>query len=112
MPKQNTDSKKASSISPVDLPVLPVITLLLVLLLGIAALNQTMPNGADRAPSGVKRVGRYLRTGQWQADVRTVAAAFRYFVDPELGPEPGEVTLPTGGVAIVRSNTSPNLPNI
>lgn len=112
MPKQNADLNKASRIHRVDWIVLPGLTLLLVLLLGMAAFNQIMPKGPDRTAGNSMRMGRYLRLEQWRADVLTVAAAFRYFADPDLAAPTDTNVPPTSGIAVVRSNSSPTLPNI
>jgi hypothetical protein len=60
------------------------VALLLALALGASAiLNHLVPTVPDRAQGVTARVGWYLRSGQLQADVRTLAAAFEFIMAPE-----------------------------
>jgi hypothetical protein len=51
---------------------------LLCLALGAAAVNQLWAQAPDPAPRATGRTGWYFRSGQWQADLRTLAAAYHY----------------------------------
>lgn len=62
------------------------VALLLFLTLGAAALNHLMPKGSYRAPEITARLGWYLHAGQFEADVRTLAAAFQFILETELSP--------------------------
>lgn len=53
---------------------------LLTLVLGSAALNRLQFQMPDRAQGVSARAGWYLRSGQWQADVRTLAAACQFIM--------------------------------
>jgi len=46
------------------------------------------------AAPGSPPLARYLRTGQWRGDARTIAAAVRYLLEVEPPAKPGEA-LPT-----------------
>jgi len=62
------------------------ITLLLSLALAFAAFDYAVPKVPDGTPGSTRRVGWYLRSGQWHADVRTLATAFQFLVnsDPDV----------------------------
>lgn len=64
----------------------PGLTLLLILLLAAAALGRLVPSVRDGMPGAKARGGWYFRSGQWQADVRTLAAAFQYIMDDDSDP--------------------------
>jgi hypothetical protein len=62
--------------------------LLLPLALGSAAVTYTVltplaPKQPGRGQGVTARMGWYLQSGQLQADARTLAAAFRYVMEPE-----------------------------
>ena len=43
----------------------------------------SVPSAKFAAVAGSPRPFRYIRSGQWQADARTFAAAIRYLLEPE-----------------------------
>jgi hypothetical protein len=67
--------------------------LYLLLLLGLTlvstAINRLVPKDSNGVQRTNVRVGWYLRSGQWHADVRTLAAAFQYLMTPDTKPADG-----------------------
>ena len=61
------------------------ISLLLCLTLAFAAFDYVVPKVANGDEAGTRRVGWYLRSGQWRADVRTLAAAFEFILNLDQG---------------------------
>lgn len=59
---------------------------LLTLALGSAALNHLLAQVPDRAQRVTARTGWYFRSGQWQADVRTLAAACQFIMANDAAP--------------------------
>ena len=70
-------------------------------LLGITALDTSQfdvaPARGDAVPAPAARMAavagsprsfRYIRSGQWQADARTLVAVVRYLLDPEVLTKP------------------------
>ena len=57
------------------------IGLLLCLTLAYAAFDYVVPKAPDGTDGATRRIGWYLRSGQWQADVHTLVAAFQFVVD-------------------------------
>jgi len=49
------------------------------------------PGGSLRDRSGPLRFGWYLRSGQWRADLRTLAAAVAYVVDEDNSAQPKNI---------------------
>ena len=45
--------------------------------------DQLMPKMSSGMPGGQSRLGWYLSSGQWHADVRTVAAVAHYVFSPD-----------------------------
>lgn len=46
------------------------------------------PSAKSVAVAGRPRPFRYIRSGQWQADTRTLAAVVRYLLEPEIQAKP------------------------
>lgn len=61
----------------------PCLAMLLVLLMAFTGFDRLVPDDSNRAQGGNARVGWYLRSGQWHADVRTLAAVFQYLLSPD-----------------------------
>ena len=59
------------------------LSLLLCLTLAFAAFDYVVAKVPDGAQGVTKRNGWYFRSGQWCADVRTLAAAFKSIVDSD-----------------------------
>jgi hypothetical protein len=59
------------------------ISLLLGVALALAAFDYAVPQPEDGTQGGTRRLGWYLRSGQWQADVHTAVAAFQFLVNSE-----------------------------
>jgi len=56
--------------------------------IGLAGLP---PGGSIRDRNGPLRFGWYLRSGQWRADLRTLAAAVAYVVDQDNSAQPKNI---------------------
>ena len=67
----------------VCLGLLGVALLFSLALVSAAALNCLVPKVPDRAQGVTARMGWYLHSGQWQADVRTLTASFHYMMATE-----------------------------
>ena len=59
------------------------ISLLLCVTLALAVFDYAVPPAQAGTQGGARRVGWYLRSGQWRADVHTVVAAFKFMVDSD-----------------------------
>ena len=87
-----------------------VALLLVALPLAFGALNYLVP----KVPNGVQgttvRMGWYLRSGQWQADARTLVAALQFLMDPD--PMSPAWTYPPGiqPMAVSQSESNPPSP--
>ena len=46
------------------------------------------PAAKSAAVAGSRRPFRYIRSGQWQADARSLAAVVRYLLEPEIPAKP------------------------
>ena len=46
------------------------------------------PAAKSGAVAGNPRLFRYIQSGQWQADARTLAAVVRYLLEPEIKAKP------------------------
>jgi len=91
--------------------VLPGVIILLALTAAFAPLNYLVPRLPHGARGPSVRIGWYLRSGQWHADVRTLAAAFQYVMDAYPGPAT-RTNSPTNWVAAVESEDGPNRPGV
>ena len=85
--------------------------LLLVLTLAVAAFSRVAPKTSDGVHGTTVHVGWYLRSGQWQADMRTVVAAFQFIIDTDSYLPVG-TNSPTNRVAMALSQPDPNSPGI
>ena len=83
--------------------------LLPVLTLALAAFNCLLPKVSE-VPGTRMRVGWYLRSGQWHADVRTLAAAFQYLMIPDENISSG-TNSPTNQIATAVSEAGWNPPS-
>ena len=83
--------------------------LLLAVLAGAwAGFDQLMPQVPGGLRSGQSRLGWYLRSGQWHADVRTAIAAADYVFDPANDLLP---TVPSATHHQMAAASSPPLPS-
>ena len=73
----------------------------LTLTVALAALNYLVPKVSE-FPGTSMRLGWYVRSGQWHADVRTMAAAFQYLMTPDQNISSG-TNSPTNQLAIAVS---------
>lgn len=55
--------------------------LLVLLSVGLVVTEYLVPEPSSRSLGASSRAGWYLRSGQWRADVRTLAAAFEFVMD-------------------------------
>lgn len=85
---------------------LPCLIVLLVLTLAVVAFNRLVPKVANGGQGSTARVGWYLRSGQWHADVRTLVAAFEFVMTPDSS-APAGTNSPTNRLAMALS-----LPNL
>ena len=83
--------------------------LLALLPLSFTALDYLVPKAASQDQRASTRAGWYLRSGQWRADVRTIAAAFEYVIDLVPG-APAGTNSPTKQLAAPARPVGPNLP--
>ena len=90
---------------------LPCLILLLVLTLAIAAFNRVVPKTSDGVHGITVHVGWYLRSSQWQADMRTLVAAFQFIMDTDSY-LPAGTNSRTNRVAVALSQPDPNSPGI
>lgn len=79
--------------------------LLLGMTLASAAFTRLVPKDSNGVQGTNVRVGWYLRSGQWHADVRTLAAAFQYLMTPDTRPPTG-ANSPTNQLATAVSSRS------
>lgn len=84
---------------------LPCLMLLLGMTLASAAFTRLVPKDSNGVQGTNVRVGWYLRSGQWHADVRTLAAAFQYLMTPDTRPPTG-ANSPTNQLATAVSSRS------
>lgn len=74
------------------MPVLGI-SLLLGLTVALGAFVYAVPKVANGKPGNTRRLSWYLRSGQWRADARTLAAAFQFLVDSDpVAPIPSKPT--------------------
>jgi hypothetical protein len=59
--------------------------LLLLVPLGVTALDYLVPKFLTPGQSAATRAGWYLRSNQWQADIRTLVCAVAYVMEAEAG---------------------------
>ena len=64
---------------------LPVLGSLLILFMALLALNRLVPAVPGRAFGPTVRMSWYFHSGQWSADVRTLAAASQFVLENEPG---------------------------
>ena len=89
------------------------VALLLPLALGSAAVTYTVltplaPQQPGHAQGVTARMGWYLQSGQLQVDARTLAAVFRYVMEPEPDtPRPTVTNFANLPVAIKADQSSP-----
>ena len=90
---------------------LPGVIALLACAAAFAAFGYLVP----RVPGGARgtrvRIGWYLRSGQWQADARTLAAAFQYVMDADPGPAT-RANSTTNRVAAMAAESGPDRPGV
>lgn len=74
----------------------------------------SVPSAKSAAVARSPRPFRYIRTGQWQADARTLTAVIRYLLEPEIQAKPSggfpplQLAIPTNIVstpALMRSTS-------
>jgi len=85
------------------------LALLAVLTLALA-FQYLVPKISAESPRTGMRVGWYLRSGQWHADVRTLAAAFQYLMTPDQNTK-SWINSPTNQLATATSEAGWNLPS-
>jgi hypothetical protein len=85
------------------------LALLAVLTLALA-FHYLGPKSSAEAPRTKLRVGWYLRSGQWHADVRTLAAAFQYLMTPDENTK-SWTNSPTNQLATATSEAGWNPPS-
>ena len=75
------------------------------LALGAVAVNHLVPKVSNRGQGFTARLGWYLEHGQLQADVQTLAAAFRYIAssDQETPADTNNPSLPVAGTTTANS---------
>jgi hypothetical protein len=110
MPEQNVDhglNRRLNKGKPwvVRLGLLGV-ALLLSFALGSAAMDVLVPKLPGRAQGVTARLDWYLHSGQLQADVRTLVAAFQYLAAAEGGTS----TVTNGASRAVAGNPAAGLP--
>ena len=86
MTKHSADLSRDTRDSCTERVGVPAIGLLLILLAASVAFSWLVPKASGRDQGAASRVCWYLRSGQLQADVRTLAAALRYAMDPDPTP--------------------------
>ena len=109
MSKHSTDLDANSRESWQGRVALPALRLLLIVALVFSAgasLATQIPRGAQ---SPTNRVGWYLRSGQWHADIRTLAAAFQFIADCDSD-DPVQTNAPGNPLATPAARPGPNPP--
>jgi len=86
------------------------VSVLLCLTLAFAAFDYVVPKVPDGAHGSTRRVGWYLHSGQWQADVRTLAAAFKFIVNSDSD-APIQTNSPTHQLAVPAKPVGPTAPD-
>ena len=61
------------------------ISVMLFLGLAFAAFDYVVPKAPTAVHCSQRRVGWYLSSGQWRADMRTLASAVRFIVNSDAG---------------------------
>ena len=85
--------------------------LLVILPASFVAVDYLVPKAPSRSQGASTRAGWYLRSGQWRADVRTLAAAFE-FVMNSVPQAPTGAGAPTNQLATLSRPGGSKLPTM
>jgi hypothetical protein len=69
--------------------------------------DQAMAQWSGSAPRSQMTAWRYVKSGQWRADVRTLSAMAQYLMEPEPDQQIARVQM---GVSVNSPNVGANLP--
>ena len=81
--------------------------LLVILPLSFTALDYLVPKSLSHGRGALTRAGWYLSSGQWHADVRTLASAFEYIVNSDPS-DPVQADPPANQLAVPLRPVGPN----